>query len=1233
MAEEPINVPGWMGVDFTTDAFLLGKKKEPKSSLAYNYRAKNGVRLGRGGFQPVLDIDSTATANDQYFKKAGVYFPPGSCAILPIITTSYEDTFCLASTDTVDQYAFTVEFWYRADYTAFNRTVCEIPVNFAGATTHFKIELFPQTAASPLSKTTYLRMYLALSDEADPEVISSENYVSRSEITTDGDWHHLAITRDETNPGGNVRMHIDGDATGVLMDPIVGTGDTRLPLSDSFATGLDGPAKYNYLKLGGDGISMCDFRIWSTDKTADIAADMYTEADTTDTDLVTYIPFNEGTGKYFTDSVGGARGYFHPQEPWVNDDDELVFTGYKCLAYPSLRGDWRVPTGETATDQNRGCEDAAYDGGILWDTVLGLETVFDYEDEGVHSGTAQMRIRLRQLKEGILCGRLGMCYDGTAEKYRLFFLDESNVITYMSDAVIDEDYVGEGNEFTITILYNGYSPSDEEDRCKIYVGTTDYAANPSGVDVWANGDEIGASGDDLFHDTTGTDASGGAIGGSVADPDYCIAFDLLFFRQWWDDYPGSTEAGFIADTYNTNVLGDEYKYMIKDVRGYVDFFDNEVVFLDDAATLFNFNVGYGLAYAVLPFHNRSDNYSMDGDDTYMLFNSDGTVFKQDVYVHRIVDWVAGDAARVQIWPDAEDVRPVDSTWSAWDDRRFFNGAIISNCVNYYDSETFKKNRLTRFIFSKRNDADPPLIRTFTKNEVHPTITDDSPLQSIEKAGTYEYKTRYLLLANDDRNEVLTQRSLKPRWCDGRVTPSSPPTIRGICRYTSEDEEVDKLLVAAWSSIWELDPDTGTITPMDWAWMDRNEDLPINFLATNNQLVAMDTKSAVKINYKGNWSRLGIEQAVDVELDSIDHQPAGGFGTGEKYAWVAQFYDTENDSYGGTIPVYTTENQGVEVIHADGLLYVDVIVRSCKDYNVDRCRIFRTEDYSGLGTGEAASMYLVNDTNNPKFLAEVAKFRDIWTDISDNKFLSTAYYGVDTIPKNCKGLAIGYNRMFAFGHEEGKSSLYWSLTSTLGFPKVDNTLDQYRIIVEEGGTTEGRALVEFSNTLFAFKNNAIFEVTQTGGGKFGVQLVYRGVGAVNQRSVVVAGNSIIFIDRSGIYQYQNGEPIMASVELADYFSEEIDQDALETKAFILHDKTEELVYAFAPSSSATYCDRCIVFDLRARTFTIDLIPYVTCGYIDDTIIYLGTPYGQVFKYDKSVYLDGVTEDYSGTGLVV
>ena len=49
MSDNPMDIQGWEGVDYTTDPFILGKKAPNKSSLAFNYRAKQGVRVCRNG--------------------------------------------------------------------------------------------------------------------------------------------------------------------------------------------------------------------------------------------------------------------------------------------------------------------------------------------------------------------------------------------------------------------------------------------------------------------------------------------------------------------------------------------------------------------------------------------------------------------------------------------------------------------------------------------------------------------------------------------------------------------------------------------------------------------------------------------------------------------------------------------------------------------------------------------------------------------------------------------------------------------------------------------------------------------------------------------------------------------------------------------------------------------------------------------------------------------------------
>jgi hypothetical protein len=225
------------------------------------------------------------------------------------------------------------------------------------------------------------------------------------------------------------------------------------------------------------------------------------------------------------------------------------------------------------------------------------------------------------------------------------------------------------------------------------------------------------------------------------------------------------------------------------------------------------------------------------------------------------------------------------------------------------------------------------------------------------------------------------------------------------------------------------------------------------------------------------------------------------------------------------------------------------------------------------------------------------------------------------------LGLGFNRVFYFGNSDETTTLYWSDVDALGFPKADEVPPTNALIVEEGETDQGTAVIEYGNVLYAFKEDSIFRITDSGDGNFSDELIYKGVGAVNQRSVVLAKNSIFFIDKNGLYFYRENEPQLVSPGLIDFFQDNVNQDEIGTRAFILYDKDEDTLLAFMPSSDSTYCDRCVVVDLRTGNVSIDLVPEVTCGYVDDTDIYLGTPYGQVLKYGTD-YVDSVAEHYVG-----
>ena len=128
--------------------------------------------------------------------------------------------------------------------------------------------------------------------------------------------------------------------------------------------------------------------------------------------------------------------------------------------------------------------------------------------------------------------------------------------------------------------------------------------------------------------------------------------------------------------------------------------------------------------------------------------------------------------------------------------------------------------------------------------------------------------------------------------------------------------------------------------------------------------------------------------------------------------------------------------------------------------------------------------------------------------------------------------------------------------------------------------------------------------------------------MNQRCVTVAGNSIFFLDKNGIFQYQGGEPVMVSVPLLDFFGDHVDQDNID-KAFLLHNKEDETIMAFVPSSGSSWCDRCVILDLRKGVFTVDIVPQVTCGFVDGPDVYLGGRFGAILKYNKTTYADYVT----------
>jgi hypothetical protein len=477
--------------------------------------------------------------------------------------------------------------------------------------------------------------------------------------------------------------------------------------------------------------------------------------------------------------------------------------------------------------------------------------------------------------------------------------------------------------------------------------------------------------------------------------------------------------------------------------------------------------------------------------------------------------------------------------------------------------------------------------------------------------------------------IYNYRGIKPDWRESPFKTDDTVLIRGIHRYTSEDGEIDKLVVVAYNTIYTLDPATGILSTSDYGFMERNSDDLLNFQVINNTLVMMDSKSGMKLNYKGNFSKLGVPAHSELAFSNTMYSLTSihTMDTDTQFGYTAQFRDTENNSMSGSLPVFADQKCSIIVTHADGIDYVQVDALPTSERNIRTFWLFRTRDLSNNGTD--SDLYLVHKTKVTHRYADSMVIRDMWKeDVSGRDYLPTRYLGVDVVPLPCKGMHTGYNRLFLFGNEDATTTLFWCDVDAAGLAKPDQFPPIFQMIIEEGGTTEGTALIEHEDHLYAFKENAIFRITKAAPGLYGNELVFKGVGCVNQRSIVAATNAVFFIDRNGIYLFKRGEPVVANEGLVDFFKEQVNQTEVATKAFMLHDKNDDIILAFVPSLNATYCDRCVTLNLRNNTIAIDMVPEVTCGYVDDTNVYLGTPYGQVLKYSSDSYVDYVEDHFVG-----
>jgi hypothetical protein len=1272
-------IRGWKGVDVRTDEYVLGQEKPETSALALNYRAEKGIREARPGMEPQLDFSSFGQA-----KKGGVYFPRGACGVIPLTTTDLLESFYVCSEKTTPastgyHYTFTVEFWYKMDFHFEPFAMCRGILQHNTLYDHLHCHFEPQPVDEDSGAYQLFVRYFTYGDppgfdrykQPDTSLAEVEKF-----LPADGEWHHIAVTRYYDDPNYKVKVTLDGveqELTAVAgsNNPLIGED-----IVYSRANTTQKPFMQTHMQIGGPYSSMAEFRVWRSARTnAEIIANKDKELTGSETDLVCYAPLNDGTGKTFEEKVHSGRGYLTPQEPWVNEDNELSFTGARCSAFPSLRAPYELPKDSTPpvgsvqkpTNHVDWCENGAYDGGILFDKKLneGVKGAAWPEDKGVWQGVAQIRVRLWQLAEGVIAGRLGLVGDTLppgSTKYRLIFQGSDDAVPgtytyYSTPAIVDESWIGV--EKTITVFYRGDESGGA--KCNFYVDSTEYNSTIA-VNNWL-GSGTGIDNYLIMEDdkTENNNANGG-VGSNVYRNNLSLAFDLLFLRQWYDDVPDSEYGGaydedeFISNTWNVDQLPERYRVFLQDMSGLITSGTNFAAMTES----YPFGSVGGtsqmdqLKYLVMPLHYETDDYKKNtaaGTYAYLYIDdaANTQVPDQDILVRRVLKWRHGGNDQVKLLSGAADTYKLTSGYLCTGvGEIFFNGALFSNLVTDLNSETFKHRVIERGTFEENtfpNIADCKFLRLVE------AVVDDSPVQGIEKFDyrTYEKSKYYALWADtydpkdemsfpelaDREKSIYEQRSRKPRWCVGPITATITPKVRGIYRYTSEDGKVNKLLVAAWSGLFELNEATNLLVPIEWGFMDRNGDVPVNFLTANNRVLIMDNKVGLKMNYLGRVSRMGVERPTDVIVATMCQKASNNvMFKKDLYGYVAQFVDTENDSFSGVIPLLDNLLQTVKM--HDGTAPVGqassakLQIRNAYDYNIDHIRIYRTLSMDTGDAGAPGNLFLVGETGRSGERQDFSFFRDVWEDanLATNDLLEPEMIGLTTVPKSSKAMAYAFGRVFLLNNDDGRSSLTWSFVNYNGRAFPDVFPEGNTLILEGGETSEGTALAFYGSQLIAFKDDSLFRVYENTPGDFANQVIYRGVGAANQRCVVLAANALYHLDQRGLYRYTTGEPLLVSEPLAEYIKalDMSDKD----KPFVLFDEAKFQILLFVPSDATRDCDRMIVYNIRQNTFTIDEIPEAACGYVDGEDIFLGLSNGHVVKLTDDVVTDVV--DYSGTGAV-
>jgi hypothetical protein len=1333
-------------LDQDTDPLVLARAAPNAFVDSRNVDPKGMTRKVRSGLENAFVEDTIANGGTDKFYGSGVYFPPKSRAVVTKNQVGYGRSFYYGSTNEISQYwgYWIYDFWLKCDSVQpYDRYVFRVKhplyssneeVANSGDSTgadydtlgdienYYALELVvnPKRKNKNYFKFSWMVDGQGIYDGVPNRIRKVEaGYTDTGggddgfEFPCDGEWHRVTIGKYFASPTFYFSYALDGELKD--FDTLSGYEKEANATAAALKAGActytqsDEPLVYDQLWIGeGGNMSIAEFRVAHAPQTDFLSAQDYSDwisnypsweldRNNYDDKLAVYIPFDEGTGKtfyvLFRDVAESpiveteTEGYFVPQEPWLDEDDNLVFSGYDCVAFPS----------RSSSDKYEIDDRDSMDG------EADLNPVFAINPQRVHSdlsgtygawesfmdGTYQIRLKLMGLKEGCICGNLWLRHLN-ATTYRFVIkghCGDFNVSVNLANDkyasahdddlhIVDASWLDTWHTITVSVATNVAGKSItfnmfiDDKKCTL----TTVPDNWNGAAFhWYNstyGDQILIPGFS-YENAARLDYDKAMLGGHA---EYCMPIKVKFFRSWHK--LNLDTAAEISDIWDKEELPTEWLYKAKGFPGWMNshsqgFASGSIISILEGG-LNPFQTAHsgdffspsdaGILSAIHTFHTDIPN--MNNDVFSFELDDQDEEIRFDIMQRGVTDIdETYNSALIKLWAHSDYEIYESSYGELRGDFIVFNSITQSQCISYYNTDIFNKSFKQRAYYDYIADAnwsDPAedigsligILGLFN------AVESGTEIQGYRKFTTgVREKTKFLLLGTQqifvDVNDVDHMHSVG-----------------------GQDHQV---LLLAHNTVYEYDPSDSSITPVHH--FDVNGNSIPNFTLCNNKLVLMDSLSAKKLNHKGNWSNLGIDRPSRIVTEPHGNEnltaPAAHTfadpNTDYHFAYVARFYDSENDAFSGTIPVYSDRGQGLQFKTDTGgeAILTDVTGNECPvdqilvnvntnlSPTVDRLYIYRTLE---INANDANTLYLVaivgvakhyldtttsivagtvDDTYIAPLPGRTTMYRkkgnvyqDIWDDdvLDDQSILPLKYLGTDLVPPKSSAIGVVFNRLCLGNSDDYKNGMYYSEVDTLGNPRSDMVPDSNLLLITQGSPNEITAIHEGFNVGLLFQRESMYRLVQPTASSISASIVSNRVGCLNQHCVVSVENVVYFMGNTGLYRYISGNPEKISVDLDHFFSNTISKANI-TKSFMLYETPTNRIRCYVPVDSSNACDVCIVYDLDTKEFFFEDVPDITCGYEvykdGAYTIYLGTYYGNLLKLTNgSNYYDLTYERNDG-----